>query len=296
MHKLLAATILLIGAPAAVAAQSGSAEREVRDFLAEYDKAVAARDIAFLERVLPSDYVFAGRGGRKSDRAQVLRFFTRQRDQPSFRMISLEHTNVVVRVAGTMAVVTNDYASLSAPIDDPGAEPEPTRGRHTGVLERRNGHWMVIAEHDSEQVFDDEWMVAGVLRAARQYQAVMQRLQDGAASSELARAGDIAALGRLLADEYTCTSPEGEFLDKAADIQQATSRRASIQGGEVSDQHVRTIGNGLAIETGKITAAASDAGVPPATARRYTRTWAFYDGRWQVTAHHISLVGRSSTR
>ena len=291
MQNLLAA-ILLVGAPAAVAAQSGSVEREVRDFLAAYDQAVAARDIAFLERVLPSDYVFAGRGGRKADRAQVLRFFAQQRDHPSYTMISLEHTNVVVRAAGNMAVVTNDYASLSRPIDAPDADPEPTRGRHTGVLEKRNGRWMVIAEHDSEQVFDDEWMVAGILRAAHRYHAVLNRLQDGRASSGLERAADIEALGRLIADEYTYTSPEGELLDRAEDIEQATNRRTSMQGGEVSDQIVRTIGNGLAIETGKLTSTGSAAGMPRATPRRYTRTWAFYDGRWQITANHISLVAR----
>ena len=150
MQKLLAILALTVVSPIAIAAQSSRVEQEVRAFLVEYDKAVATRNIAFLERVLPGDYVFTGASGRKSDRAQVLKFFTQERDKPSSKMISLKHENVVVHAVGNMAVVTNDYISQTTPIDAPNAEPSTYKGRHTGVFEKRNGRWMVIAEQDTE--------------------------------------------------------------------------------------------------------------------------------------------------
>ena len=150
MRYLLAVMTLLIATPDKGAAQVGSAEREVRAFLADYDKAVVDRDILFLERILPDDYVMTGASGRRADRAQVLAFFTRERDKPSSRMLSLKHENVVVRAVGNMAVVTNDYTAQTTPIDAPKAEPDTYIGRHTKVLERRDGRWMVIAEQDTE--------------------------------------------------------------------------------------------------------------------------------------------------
>jgi uncharacterized protein (TIGR02246 family) len=194
MKKLLASATLIIVSAFAAVAQNSKDEQEVRGFLAEYDKAVLSRDIDFLERVLPDDYVFTGASGRMSDRTRVLKFFKQQRDKPTYRMNSLKHENVKVRVVGNMAVVTNDYTAQTTPIDSPNAEPQTAKGRHTKVIEKRNGRWMVIAEQDTEQARDDKLMEQQVVKAGREYNELMKRLKSERSYAELEKGGDIAAL------------------------------------------------------------------------------------------------------
>jgi hypothetical protein len=102
--------------------------------------------------------------------------------------------------------------------------------------------------------------------------------------------GGIAALSRLLADEYTYTGSDGAFLNKDQAQEQYKTGRIVIQRAEYLEQEVRTIGNGLAVETGKIRYVGMKADLTFDTTHRYTRTWALYDGRWQITADHISVV------
>jgi ketosteroid isomerase-like protein len=290
IQKLLAIATLIVVSPLTVAAQCSRAEQEVRDFLAEYDKAVAGRDIAFLERVMPDDYVFTGESGRKSDRAQVLKFFTQQRDKPSHRMISLKHENVSVRAVGNMAVVTNDYTSQTTPIDAPAAEPDTYRGRHTGVFEKRNGRWMVIAEHDTEQMHDDKLMERQVTKAGRDYDELMKRLRSGRSYAELEKSGDIAALKRVLADEYTCTCVDGEIGGKAQELESYKTSQIRLESAELSEQRVLAIDNNAAVETGKVRYVGTNAGKPIDITRRYTTTWVSWGHGWQIVAHHFSLV------
>jgi ketosteroid isomerase-like protein len=290
MHKLLTIASLIVVSPFAVAAQSSRAEQEVRTFLAEYDKAVAGRDIAFLERVLPNDYVFTGESGRKSDRAQVLKFFMQQREKPSYRMISLKHENVIVRAVGNMAVVTNDYTSQTTPIDAPNAEPATYKGRHTGVFEKRNGRWMVIAEQDTEQMHDDKLMERQVAKAGRDYNDLMKRLRSGRSYAELEKGGDIATLTRLLADEYTCTCGDGEMTRKAQELESYKSSRIKLESAELLEQSVLAIDNNAAVETGKVRYVGTDAGERIDITKRYTKIWVSWSRGWQIVAHHSSLV------
>ena len=290
MLKLLAMAALIVVAPTAAAAQSGREEQEVRAFMAEYDKAVAARDIAFLERVLPNDYVFTGAGGRKSDRARVLAFLTQERDKPSYRMVSLKHENVIVRAVGNMAVVTNDYTAQTTPIDAPDAEPETSKGRHTGVFEKRNGRWMVIAEQDTEQAHDDKLMERQVTKAGRDYNDLMKRLKSGRSYAELEKSGNIAALKRLLSDGYTGTCGDGEITGKAEELESYKTSQIRLESAELLEQKVIAIDNNAAVETGKTRYIGTNAGKPLDITRRYTTTWVSWGDGWQIIAHHCSVV------
>jgi ketosteroid isomerase-like protein len=287
---LVAIATLIAGSPIAVAAQSGSAEQEVRAFLAAYDKAVAGRDIAFLERVMPDDYVFTGESGRKSDRAQVLTFFKQQRDKPSYRMVSLKHENVMVRAVGNMAVVTNDYTSQTTPIDAPDADPSTFRGRHTGVFEKRDGRWMVIAEHDTEQLHDDKLMERQVTKAGRDYNELMKRLRSGRSYAELDRSGDIAALKRVLAAEYTCAREDGQITGKDQEVESYKASQIRLESADLSEQKVLAIDNNAAVETGKVRYVGTTAGKPFDMTKRYTATWVSWGHGWQIVARHFSVV------
>ncbi|WP_310570682.1 nuclear transport factor 2 family protein [Gemmatimonas sp.] len=290
IQKSLTIALSIVISPFAVAAQSSKAEQEVRAFVAAYDKAVASRDITFLQHVIPDDYVFTGASGRKSDRAQVLNFFTQQRDKPSARMISLKHENVLVRAVGNMAVVTNDYTSQTTPIDAPTAEPTTYTGRHTGVFEKRNGRWMVIAEQDTEQTHDDKLMERQVTKAGRDFNDLMKRLNDGRSYAELETSGDLAALQRVLATEYICTCGDGDSVGKAQELESYKTSHISFQSAELSEQKVLAIDNNAAVESGKVRYVALDAGKPIIIIKRYTRTWVSWGHGWQIVAQHISLV------
>ncbi|MEO7363330.1 MAG: nuclear transport factor 2 family protein [Gemmatimonadaceae bacterium] len=274
----------------ATIAQDSQSEKEVRTFLADYERAVPGRDIAFLERALSDDYVFSSPSGRMTNRAQALQYFRQQKDNPEFKSNSLKHENVKVRVVGNMALVTNDWTSQTTSTESASAEPTTDKGRHTGVLEKRNGRWMVIAEHDSEQIHDEKWMVSGVLRARREYNALLKRLGSGRSYGEAEKSGDIAALSQTLAAEYTSTNRDGVILDRTQDLQKYKTNQLTIASAELLEQNVRTIDNSAAVETGKIRHIGKNAGTPFDVTTRYTTTWAFYDGRWQITADHASAA------
>ncbi len=73
-----------------------------------------------------------------------------------------------MRVVGDMALVMNNWTATTTLTKSPDARPTTDKGRYTGEFERRNGRWMVIAEHDSERTeYNDSAMVAGVLLASR---------------------------------------------------------------------------------------------------------------------------------
>lgn len=290
IERLLAIAILIGASPFAVQAQSTGAEQEVRDFIAEYDKAVANRDIAFLERVMPDDYVFTGASGRKSDRAQVLKFFAQEKNNPSYRMTSLKHENVVVRAVGNMAVVTNDYTSQTTPVDAPDAEPATYTGRHTGVFEKRNGRWMVIAEQDTEQMHDDKLMERQVTKAGRDYNDLVTRLSNGRTYAELEKSGDLAALRRVLFDEYTCTCGDETISGKVEEIERYKSSRITLKSAELSNQKVLAIDNSAAIETGELRYVGTNESQPIAFTKRYTTVWVSWGRGWQIVAHHFSLI------
>ena len=290
MKNLPTIIVVIFASTFAAVAQNTKDEQRFRGFLAEYEKAVPSRDIAFLERVLPDDYVYSGPSGKMTTRAQALKYFKQKRDKPDYKLSSLKHLNMKVRVVGNMAVVTNDWISVTIPIHSTNDEPTTDKGRYTGVFEKRNGRWMVIAEHDSEQIHDDKWMGSGVVKARREYNELMKRLKSGRSYADTEKSGDIAALNRLLADEYTYTSRDGEFFNKAQDLESYKTNQIKIESAEFLEQNVRTISNDAAIETGKIRYVGTNAGKPFDITKRYTTTWAFYDGRWQITADHTSAV------
>ncbi|CAN5377877.1 hypothetical protein BH10ACI2_BH10ACI2_10030 [soil metagenome] len=290
MKNLATIFVLVLASTFVAFSQVGKGEREVRGFIEEYGKAVTSRDIAFLERAMPEDYVYTGPNGKMTNREQALKYHKQQRDKPDYRLISLDHPNLKVHVVGNMALVTNDWISVTSPLDSTGATPTTDKGRYTGVFEKRNGRWMVIAEHDSERIHDDKWMVAGVTKAGRDYNELMKRLKSGRSFAELEKSGDIAALNRTLAEDYTFTSRDGEIFNKAQDIEGYKTTGIKIDSAEFLEQNVRTIDNNAAVETGEIRYIGTNAGKPFDITKRYTTTWAFYDGRWQITADHTSAV------
>jgi hypothetical protein len=175
-------------------------------------------------------------------------------------------------------------------LNDPNAEPHTDTGRFTIFYERRGGKWLVVAEHSSEKNHDPKQMEQQVLKAGRGYFELMKRLNAGRIYSELEESGEIAALNRLFADEFTYTSPNGEVFNKAEELQAHRNNRSKVTSAELSEQKVRVISNYSAVETGKIRYIGATAGKSFDITKRYTTTWIWRDFRWQIVADHGSAV------
>ena len=131
-----------------------------------------------------------------------------------------------------------------------------------------------------------------VLKAGRNYNELMKRLKSGRGFNELEKSGDIAALNRLLADEYTYTSRDGEISNKAEDLESYKTSQIRLESAELIEQKVRVISNYTAVENGKIRYIGANAGKPFDITKRYTTTWVWRDFRWQIVADHTSAVNQ----
>jgi hypothetical protein len=195
-----------------------------------------------------------------------------------------------VRLLGDSAVVTEDWTFRTLPADFPAAEPSIDRGISTMVLEKRGGYWQVVAEHESERPRDRKLMEQQVLKAGREYNDLMIRLKSGRDYAALLKQGDIAALERLLADEYLYTSRDGEVSSKAQDLESYKTIQIKNYSAEHLTQEVRIIGNNAAVETGTVRYKGVNRGVPFDITKRYTTTWVWRGFRWQIVADHTSQV------
>ena len=100
---------------------------------------------------------------------------------------------------------------------------------------------------------------------------------------------DVAALGRVIADDWLCIDSAGSVIDK----EQLLERVAS--GAQVLDTHlfdetsVRLFG-GAAVVTGRLTASGHDREGGFSFRQRYTRVYARRGGRWQAVATQVTLI------
>jgi hypothetical protein len=144
-------------------------------------------------------------------------------------------------------------------------------------LEKRNGRWMVVAEHNSEAQHDRKLMEQQVLKMGQEYGRIIKNQ-------------DAAAIERILADEYIYTNERGKVKNKAEDIA-GYKTPAKFEIFDITDQKVRVIGNNAAVETGTVRfKGASHDGKPFDGSERYTTTWVWRGGRWQVIADHTSEI------
>jgi ketosteroid isomerase-like protein len=245
---------------------------------AQNSKAEINRDIAFFERVLADDYIYAGEGGQTRNKVQTLEMFRKEKEKPTYKIIALKTEDVKAKVMGNTAILTGAWIFTSAPATDEKAEPHMDKGRYTSVLEKRNGKWLFVAEHVSEAPHDRKLMEQQVLKMGKEY-------------GEMIRRGDAAAIERILADEYLYTDEKGKVKNKAEDLATYKNREYKIESVENSDQKVRVIGNNAAIETAnfRVKGTGKD-GKPFDNTYRYTTTWVWRGGRWQVAADHTSEV------
>ena len=111
-------------------------ERELTQLVKDFNRAIVARDIAFLERVLHQDYIHYRPRGTVENRAEYLE--NRKTGRVDFD--SLDADEIKVRRYGDTAVVT--YRSTAEGKDQQGTIDE--QRRWTRVFVWRDGRWQLV--------------------------------------------------------------------------------------------------------------------------------------------------------
>jgi uncharacterized protein (TIGR02246 family) len=278
MRNLITIFILTIAAAVSISAQA--ADQEILKIHASLDDAFLKKDIAVFERIYTDDYVFSSPQGRMFDRTTALADMRKEFSDGTYKVVSAKTENPRVKIMGNTALITADWSTGTMRSDDPRADSHMDRGRYTGVYEKRDGKWMLIAEHFSEAPHDRKLMEQQVLKMGQMYSDIIKRQ-------------DHAALDRLYADEYLFTNERGQVKNKAQDIESWKTKPAKFEVFDTTDQKVRVIGNNVAVETGTVTfkGTAHD-GKAFEGSERYTTTWVWRQGRWQVVADHVSSIAK----
>jgi predicted ester cyclase/ketosteroid isomerase-like protein len=135
-----------------------------------------------------------------------------------------------------------------------------------------------------QKITEDE-----IKKASQNYIDLMKKIFSGKAYDELVKSGDIESYNKTLAEEYFYTDPKGFVYNKPDEMKFVKNNSVVIQSAEVKDQKVMVDGN-TAIETGILHYKFLDRGKPKDFSKRYTTTWIWRGGRWQILADHATKV------
>jgi ketosteroid isomerase-like protein len=100
-------------------------------------------------------------------------------------------------------------------------------------------------------------------------------------------AGDVDELERLLHPELLAVGPDGQLVDRAADLAAHRSHVFEIAELEEEEVRVKLVGN-TAVTFVVLRIRGTIAGEDASGRMRYTRTWVSNAGAWRVVAAHIS--------
>ncbi len=281
MKKIILITTLTLISATFAFAQSKD-EQEILKIHAALDQAFLKNDITYFERVFADDFVISVPDGKMLNRTQNLEEMRKEIAKPTYKVLTSTSDNLKVKVSGNMALVTGNWVSTTVPPDNENAEPHKDTGRYTGVYEKRNGKWMLVAEHFSEAAHDRKLMEQQVLKMGQEYVKMIKNQ-------------DATAIERILADEYLYTNEEGKVKNKAEDLASYKTSDTKFEMFDISDQKVRVIGNGAAIETGVVRFKGARKGKPFDGSERYTTTWVWRGGRWQLASDHNSTISPTTT-
>ncbi len=254
------------------------AEQELLKFNSDYEQAQINRDVAFFERGLADEYTFSGPTAEVENKAKAIAWLRAEKEKPTYKIVSMRSEDVKAKVMGNMGILTGTWVFASRPVNDDAGETHTDKGRYTAFLEKRNGQWLVIAEHVSEAPHDRKVMEQEVMKI-------------GLKSAQMFKDRDFSGMERIVADDAFFINPTGKIKTKAEISAEVKNSGAKIEAVEITDQKVRITGNSSAIETGIVRYKGADkTGRPFDETERYTTTWVWRNGRWQIASDHTSTV------
>jgi ketosteroid isomerase-like protein len=293
--------LLAFGAPALVQLQTGNVERELMQLERSWNDSWITRDWAFLDRILADDYIGTQSDGSLTTKAQEIG------DLKSSESVvaSIVSDDLKVRLYKDAAVVTFRFVTR-----------EQTKGKDTSGSFRatdtwimRDGRWQCVANHLSRIVrfpVENEKAVqsrkdndyfdlkrqassepnpsAGAVGGSGAEQELVKLEQEWAEAWVKA---DAAFQGRIMADDYEWTSPDGEIFTKARNLALVKSGYDVISSWVLADLKVRVYGD-AAVVTGRDAIKETYKGEDVSSRNRWTHTWVKRDGRWQCVAAQSS--------
>ena len=280
MKKLFVTALLVSTSATILFAQKTKEQQEVLKVNEAYEEAMRKGDYDAQEKFLAPGYVAYHPDGSFEGRAQVAEWFRKQKTNPTFKMVGMKSDDVTVRVSGNLAVVSGGWKATTQRTD-PDAEPHDDAGRYTAVYEKQNGKWLVVFDHVTEKPHTPEEMEPSLRKASEAYDRAL-------------KTRDAALYDKLLAEDYMYTNEKGDQRNKAEDIKHMASPDLVLTSANATDKKFRIYRN-AAVETGRYEVAGTYKGTPFTEAGRYTTTWIYKDGRWQIVADHTSTVPQATT-
>lgn len=101
--------------------------------------------------------------------------------------------------------------------------------------------------------------------------------------------GDVAALERMIADDYVGTFPDGSVLDKRAEIEGVRSGKVRILSMEPEEMDVRRYDR-TAVITGRSHIRASIEGQDMEGRFRFTDVWIEFPHGWRAVASQVTRI------
>jgi ketosteroid isomerase-like protein len=102
---------------------------------------------------------------------------------------------------------------------------------------------------------------------------------------------DVVVLGRILADDYIFTDPDGVMFTRAQNLEMLKSGDDVVTSAVATDMKVRVYGN-AAIVTGRNTVKEQLKGKDISGTYAYTDTWVKRPGSWVCVATHASRLAQ----
>lgn len=251
-------------------------EQEILRIHKALEKAYVARDVSLFEATMAPEYTMTNPYGKLITRAEIFEDARSELVKPTVKNISESSDDMKIKVYGDVAIVTGTWRSTVQPVDDPKSEPHTDKGRSTAVYEKRGGKWLLVSEHYSEASHDRKLMEKEILKASADLGQAM-------------KTRDKATYEKMLHPDFTYTDEEGKFITRAEHLSQFPTEMA-VNSVVVSDQKVRILGNGSAVETGVYLAKGMNKGKPFEENGRFSTVWIWRDLRWQVMSDHVSMI------
>lgn len=100
---------------------------------------------------------------------------------------------------------------------------------------------------------------------------------------------DTAALGKLLAPDFTLINPDGRLLNRQEQLLNVATSELKWENAQSENVTVRLYGN-TAVLLGEFRATGSYRGNQLTVHERYTTVWIKTDTSWQLTAEHANII------
>jgi ketosteroid isomerase-like protein len=124
-------------------------QQEILDLYYKYQDAAIKSDYVFMDNILAEDFISVGPNADMKDREKSVADMKEFTKNARIKFLSLDHSDVKVRLSGNIAVVTADWTLKLVPIANENIAPITETGRITLVFEKRYGKWFATVEHVS---------------------------------------------------------------------------------------------------------------------------------------------------